>query len=135
MDSGLWAALIGIVAGAMGYWFATFSVQPILRFREVRNNVLMNFTYYAQVVNADGLNDAMQVLFRERVLANRKSSAQLHAAINDLPKWYSWLLRWNGLDPSKAAGHLIGYSNTRDWEDAHKLENAIRGCLGLPEEE
>jgi hypothetical protein len=45
----------------------------------------MDFIYYAQVVNADGLNDEMKTLYRERVLANRKSSAQLTVAILDLP--------------------------------------------------
>ena len=134
MDSGLLAAFIGIAAGAVGYWFSMFAMQPILRFREVRNKVLMDFIYYAQVVNADGLNDDMQRLFKERVFANRTSSAQLHAAINDLPVWYAWCLRRRGLDPTKAATHLIGYSNTREWDAAHKVENAIRRCLGLPED-
>jgi hypothetical protein len=134
VDVTLWAMLIGIVAGALGYWFTTFYMQPILRFRDLRNQVLMDFIYYAQVVNVKNLNDDMQALFRERVLANRRASAQLSAAIQDLPRLYLFYLKRRGLAPKKAAIHLIGYSNTTDYEDAHKLEDAIRRKLGLPEQ-
>ena len=96
MDVNLWAVLIGIVAGALGYWFTTFSMQPILRFRDFRNQVLMDFIYYAQVINADGLNDKMKALYQERVLANRRASAQLSAAIQDLPRWYLFYLKRRG---------------------------------------
>ena len=132
MDSGLWAALIGLVAGAGGYWFVTFSMQPILRYRDVRAKILIDFTYYAQVVNADGLDEGMQRLYRERVLENRKSSAQLQAAVEELPSWFLWYQHRRGRRPAEAASHLIGYSNTRDWKDAPRLENAIRRKLGLP---
>lgn len=85
MDPKLVAVFIGIVSGATGYWFITFSIQPILRYKNIRNQVLMDFIYYAQVVNADDLNEEMKALYRERILANRKSSAQLTAAILELP--------------------------------------------------
>jgi len=134
MDVNLWAVLIGIVAGALGYWFTTFSMQPILRFRDFRNQVLMDFIYYAQVINANGLNDKMKALYQERVLANRKASAQLSAAIQDLPHWYLAFLRHKGHRPEEAARHLISYSNNTEYEEAHKLEDAIRRKLGLPKE-
>lgn len=132
MDSGLWAALIGVLAGAAGYWIVTFTMQPIIRYRDVRAKILIDFTFYAQVVNADGLDEDMQLLFRERVLENRKSSARLQASVEELPLWYLWYLHRRGCRPAEAATHLIGYSNTRDWKDAPKLENAIRRKLGLP---
>ncbi len=126
MDVSLWAAIIGIVAGAIGYWFTTFSMQPILRFRDFRNQVLKDFIYYAQVINADGLNDEMQQLHRERILANRKTSAELAAAILDLPSWYLSCLKSKGQSPTEAAKHLIGYSNTTDYDQAHKVESLIK---------
>ena len=134
MDIGLLTALIGLVAGAFGYWFTTFSVQPILRFRDLRNQILMDFIYYAQVINAEGLNEDMQSLHRERILANRRASSQLSAAIQDLPKWYLFYLKHRGYRPEEAARHLIGYSNTTEYEQSHKVEAAIRRQLGLPEE-
>jgi hypothetical protein len=133
LDSGFFATLIGIVAGALGYWFVTFSMQPILRYRDVRAKILMDFTYYAQVVNANGLSDEMQKLFVERVRENRKSSAQLQAAVCELPFWYSWYLGLRGLKPAEASRQLIGFSNTTNWTDAPPLENTIRRALGLPQ--
>lgn len=85
MDVGLLSAIIGVLAGAFGYWFTTFNMQPILRFRNIRSQILMEFIYYAQVINADNLNDDMKKLYKERVLANRRSSAQLSAVIQELP--------------------------------------------------
>ncbi|MDO9269754.1 MAG: hypothetical protein Q7T96_11680 [Methylobacter sp.] len=92
----------------------------------------MDFIYYAQVVNAEGYNDEMQKLFRERVLANRKSSAQLSAAVQELPYWYLLFLKCKGYAPEAAASHLIGYSNTTDYDQADKVEDFIRRKLGLP---
>ena len=132
MDIKLQAVLIGIVSGSVGYWFSTFSVQPVLRYRNIRNQVLIDFVYFAQVVNAEGLNDEMQKLYRKRILANRKSSAELNAAIVELPFWYRAFLKIKKLNPIQAARHLIGYSNTTDYEQSHKLENSIRKNLGLP---
>lgn len=134
MDVELWAVFIGIVAGVVGYWFSTFIMQPILRFREIKNQILMDFIYYAQVVNADNLNDEMKALFRERILANRKKSAQLSAATIDLPRWYLSYLKRKGITPLEAAQHLIGFSNTTQYEQAHKVQGAIRRKLGLPPE-
>jgi len=138
MDPNLLAALIGIVAGAIGYWITTFWVQPILRYRNIKNQILMEFIYYAQVINPDGLNDEMEKLYRERILANRRSSAQLTAAIQELPQWYKKLylkIFEKNTQPEEAAKHLIGYSNTKEYEMAFKLQTAIRKKLGLPYEE
>ena len=134
MNINLITALIGILAGAVGYWFATFSVQPILRFREIRARVHSEFIFYAQVINADNLNDEMKELHRERIRSNRKSSAELSAAYIELPGWYRRYLRWRGRRPEEAVKHLIGYSNTYDYDDAHSLEDKIKKALDLPRE-
>lgn len=132
MDVSLWAAVVGIVAGAVGYYVATFWIQPILRYRDIRNRVVMEFIYYAQVINAEGLNEEMQALYRERVKSNRKTSAEFSASILDLPWLYLSYLHRRGRRPDHAASHLIGYSNNTDYDEAHKREDAIRRLLGLP---
>ncbi|HDO25887.1 MAG TPA: hypothetical protein ENG95_04520 [Nitrospirae bacterium] len=76
----------------------------------------------------------MQKLYRERVLANRDTSANLTAAIMELPAWYLSYLRKRGQDPEEAARKLIGFSNTREYEQSHKVESYIRKNLGLPNE-
>jgi hypothetical protein len=134
MDINLVTALIGIAAGALGYWLSTFHIQPILRFHDVRNQVLIDFIYYAQVVNAVGLNDEMQKLYRERVLANRRASAQLFAATQSLPCWYRCYLNLKKWAPEEAAKHLIGFSNTTEYEQAAKVQAFIRKKIGLPAE-
>jgi len=132
MEIKLLALLIGVFFGAIGYWFSTFSMQPILRYREIKNQILMDFIYYAQVINAENLNDEMKKLYRERILANRKASAQLSAALLVLPRWYRFYLNWKKLNPSSAASNLIGFSNTTDHDKAYDRENFIRKSLGLP---
>ena len=134
MDVSLWAALIGIMSGAIGYWVSTFVMQPMLRFWDLRNKVLRDFIYYAQVINADGLNEDMKQLYRERVLSNRKASAELAAAILDLPSLYLFYLKRKGQVPAEAAKHLIGYSNNTDHDQAYRVETHIRRHLGLPKQ-
>lgn len=132
MDTTLFSVLIGIIAGAIGYWISTFYVQPVLRFREVRNQILRDFIYYAQVVNAEGLSEDMQKLFNERILANRKASAQLSSAVLDLPRLYRCFFKRRCHNSKLAATSLIGFSNTYDYDQASKVEGEIRTLLGLP---
>ena len=134
MDINLITALIGIFAGAVGYWFATFSVQPILRFHEIRTRIHSEFIFYAQVINADKLNEEMQALQKERIRSNRKSSADLSAAYIELPCWYRRYLDYRGLRPEEAVRHLIGYSNTFEYDESHDLEDKIKRALDLPRE-
>jgi hypothetical protein len=131
MDKSLITALIGVASGAIGYWFTTFWMKPILQYRELRSSVLADFVFYAQVVNADGLNDRMRKLYEDRVASNRRHSAELVACLLDLPIWYRWWLRVRGQSPEKAARHLIGYSNTTDYDDADKVARAIKNALGF----
>ena len=130
MDEKLLAVLIGVVAGAAGYWINTFWMKPILQFKELRGKVFADSIYYAQVVSAEGLNERMQKLYEDRVFANRRSSADLAACIVDLPSWYKWWLRRRGFAPQRAASHLIGYSNTSDYDQAAKVMRVIKKSLG-----
>lgn len=130
MDDKLLAVLLGIVAGALGYLVATFWVQPILKYREPRMKVFADFIFYAQVVNVEGMNERLQELYEERVLANRRSSADLVACIEQLPTWYWGWLRCRGIHPECAASHLIGFSNTTNYEEAAKVMRAVKKSLG-----
>lgn len=134
MDTNILTAIIGLVAGAGGYWFTTFWMKPILQYREIRSKVLADLIYYAQVVNADGLGQRMQELLSERIHANRRAAAELAACLYELPRWYLWWLNWIGQKPDVAATNLIGYSNTSDFDMAEKRVQIIRKSLGLPAE-
>lgn len=131
MDEKLIAVLLGIVAGAIGYWISTFWMKPILQYRDIRIKVFADFIFYAQVVNAEGLNDRMKKLYEDRAMSNRRNSADLAACLNELPSWYKWWLHRRGQSPARAISNLIGYSNTTEYEAAEKRVVAIKRALGF----
>ena len=85
MDEKLLAMLLGIISGGIGYWITTFWMKPILQYRELRLKVFADFIFYAQVINAKGLNDGMKALFEDRITSNRRNSADLAACLIELP--------------------------------------------------
>ena len=131
MDEKLLAILIGVIAGAVGYWFTTFWMKPILQYHELRSKVLIDLIFYAQVINADGLNERMKSLHEDRVLANRRLSAELTACLLELPFWYKRGLQLRGHKPERATADLIGFSNTTEYEAANKRVERIKTALGI----
>ena len=134
MDEKLFAVLIGVVTGTVGYWFTTFWMKPVLQYRELRSKVLIDLIFYAQVINADGLNERMKELYEERVVSNRRLSAALTACLLDLPFWYKWWLRSRGHMPALAATELIGFSNTTEYEAAANRVERIKAALRIKAE-
>lgn len=128
------SALLGVAAGAVGYWITTFWMKPILQYRDLRRKVFADLIFYAQVVNAEGLNDRMKELYEERIAGNRRNSAELFASVTELPYWYKRWLRRVGQAPETAAKNLIGFSNTTDSDSADKRVQAIRKALGYKAE-
>lgn len=135
MDDKILASLLGVgagaVAGAFGYWFTTFWMKPILQYRELRSKVLADLIFYAQVINADGLNERMKELYEDRVVSNRRTSAELAVCLDELPIWYLWWLRFKGHSPKTATTNLIGFSNTTEYDAAEKRIKRIRAALGI----
>jgi hypothetical protein len=134
MDDKLVAVLLGTAAGAAGYWISTFWMKPILQYKELRTKVFSDFIYYAQVVNAEGLNDRMRKLYEDRTLANRRLSADLAACLSELPAWYKWWLERKGQSPESAVTNLIGFSNTTEYDAADKRVRAIKKALGFKQD-
>ena len=134
MDEKLLSVLIGVAAGAVGYWFTTFWMKPILQYRELRSKILVDLIFYAQVINAEGLNERMQKLHGERIESNRRSSAELVACVLELPVWYKYSLRLKGQSPEQAATHLLGFSNTTEYAAATECVERIKVALGFKTE-
>lgn len=131
MDEKLIAALVGVVTGALGYWFTTFWMKPILQYRELRSRIFADLIFYAQVVNAEGLNERMQKLYEDRVASNRRCSADLAACLLELPFWYRrWLHSRNHM-PDRVVTELIGLSNTTEYDAADARVERIKVALGL----
>lgn len=131
MDDKLLSVLVGITAGAVGYWFTTFWMKPILQYRELKTKILIDLIFYAQVVNAEGLNEQMQKLFEERVKSNRRCSAELTACLLELPWWYKLWLQFRGSNPEAAAENLMGLSNTTEYEAVAKRVDRIKAALSI----
>lgn len=134
VDDKLFAVLIGVMTGTVGYWFTTFWMKPLLQYRELKSKILIDLIFYAQVINADGLNERMQGLYEDRIVSNRKLSAELTACYLELPFWYKWWLRVRGRMPERAATDLIGLSNTRDYDAAANRVERIKTALGIKAE-
>lgn len=124
-------ALIGLVTGVIGYWVNMFWMQPILQYRQLRGKILIALIFYAQVINPDGLNKAMETLFEERLVANRRLSTELTACLLELPFWFRWYLRSRNHMPESAAKALLGLSSTTDYEHAHQRIEKIGGALRI----
>ena len=129
MDDKLVSVLVGIASGAVGYWVSTFWMKPILRYLELRSKVLSDLIYYAQVTNADGLNERMQKLFEERIESNRRTSSELFGCQLELPRWYLCWLKFKGCNPEAAAQDLLGFSNTTEYDAAAKRIERIKKAL------
>ena len=123
--------LTGLATGVIGYWFTTFWMKPILRYRELRSSIHSDFIFYAQVIKPDGLVQRMVDLYERRVESNRKNSADLSACILELPGWYLWYLHTRGYTPEHAPPDLIGFSNNTDYDEARARRDRIKKSLGL----
>lgn len=131
MNEQILTTLIGIATGTMGYWIATFWMQPILRYKELRLQVFSDLIFYANAVIADGMNESVKESYMRRINSNRRHSAELIACYAVLPSWYKILLKYKGHDILTAARNLIGYSNTPNYDDAEKRVNAIKKSLSF----
>jgi hypothetical protein len=131
MEDNLISVFVGTAFGMAGYWVTTFWMRPILRYRELRSKVLYELIFFAQVINADDLNERMRTLYEDRVESNRRSSAALTGCVLELPYWYQAWLRMRGCNPEVAAENLIGLSNTTDYDKADKRIQRIKIALGI----
>lgn len=131
MNEQILTTFIGIATGTIGYWIATFWMQPILRYKELRLRVFSDLIFYANSVIADGMNESVKESCMRRIDSNRRHSAELTACYEILPFWYKFWLKSRGYEVENAARNLIGYSNTPNYDDAVKRVNAIKTALGF----
>ena len=122
---------LGIAAGAAGFLISNFWFQPVLWYRAIRNQVISDLVFYANAINAKGLNDAMKARLEDRIIANRRHSADLVANHVDLPGLYRWYLLRRGERPDGAAVELMGLSNTTEYEEANRRIKKIQEYLRI----
>ena len=132
--SEFWITLVVIFTGAIGFLLATFWFRPILRYSNLKAQILSDFIFYANAINTDGLNEEMKKRGLARAEANRRHSADLEACFQHLPRLYLWLLSRRQEKPDMASKEMMGLSNTSDWEAAAKRIDKIRAFLRFPPE-
>lgn len=126
-----WTVLISIAAGAAGFLVVTFWFQPILRYRSIKYQIISDLFFYANAVNADGLNDEMQERMKKRIQADRRNSSDLEACCPTLPGWYKCWLKIRGEEAEKAAAELLRLSNTFDHMKAADSVDRIKKYLRI----
>lgn len=124
---------LGIVAGGMSFLVVQFWMNPLLRYLSIKHEVTSDLVFYANVVNADGLNEQMQALHEERRQQNRKHGAEIRASYYRLPGWYRWHLSRVDERPVAASKALIGLSNTKEYDLAIKYVAELRESLRIPD--
>jgi len=126
-----WTLLVSLIAGAVGFLTVTFWSQPILRYRSIKYQIISDLFFYANVVNADGLNEEMQERLKKRIQADRRNSSDLEACLPTLPSWYKCWLKKRGEEAEKAAAELLRLSNTFDHMKAADSVDRIKKYLRI----
>lgn len=127
----LYTVLISLGAGALGYLIVTFWVQPVLRYRNIRYQIVSDLGFYRDVVNAEGLDASMKQRLDRRVENNRRSAADLTAIFIALPRLYKCWLCIQGIDVQQASSTLMGLSNTYDYDAAAERIKNIQRLLKI----
>ena len=125
---------LAAIVGGVAFLVVNFWMQPLLRYKDVKHQVISDLVFYANAINVDGMNQEMQDRRWDRCRQNRLHAAELKACSYALPSWYRWWLIRRGESAEKASEMLIGLSNSNDFDIAHKFAENLRSALRLPVE-
>ena len=123
--------LFSVCCGAAGYLIAHFWFQPILKYREIKDQIISDLIFYANAINTKGLNEEMKQRVLDRMVANRMRSAELSASFYKFPKFYRKYLMKTEERPDFACGELIGLSNTSEFNAAQTRIDKIQEYLKI----
>lgn len=119
-----YVSLIGITAGATGYLISTFLFQPILRYREIRSQIISDLVFYRNAIDSSKLDEIMKKRMEDRISSNLRHSADLVAILVELPRLYKYYITKRGINIQGAISELRILSSTFEYESAAKrIEN------------
>jgi hypothetical protein len=124
--------LLSLAVGVVGYLLATFWMQPIVHYLQLKQQVASDLVFYANAFNFRHGSPAIKQRAEERVSANRRHAADLVACHNRLPAPYRWLLRRRRENPSRAASELLRISNQSNASAAEPMIRTVEQCLRFP---
>jgi hypothetical protein len=123
-------AMISFAFGAFGYIITQFWLRPILRYRQLKQQVASDLTGYAIAETVDGADKKADRQAKDWLAAIRRHSDELSSSYSyDLPPWYRLVLQRRGESPVEASKHLMKLSNTRNPEHAKGHVEKIKACL------
>jgi hypothetical protein len=127
--------LLGIGAGAVGYLIATFWVQPILRYREIKYRDAADLVFFANALDLQKQDGTLREDTLQRKDSNRRCAAELNAICSSLPFWYRWMLKKQNENPIEASKDLLGLSNSSDRDEAQDLIKDVKNNLRMSEKD
>ena len=122
------AALSCFLLGAFGYVIYKFWMRPILKYRRLKKDATTTIASYLDTINSNNKemadmadNDAIE----NKVKTIRKLSGDLKTCFyEDLPKWYTLLIKRREESPVDASKHMMVLSSTREY--SHARNRAVR---------
>ena len=123
--------MFSVCCGTIGFLIAQFWFQPILKYREIKGQIIYDLIFYGNAINAKVPNEEMKQRVLDRMVANRVRSAELAACFYKFPKFYRKYLTLNGERPDFACGELIGLSNTNELDTAQARIEKIQTQLKI----
>jgi len=131
MDNFILTILSSVISGAAGYVIARFWLQPVFQYREIKMQIISDLVFYANAINPNGLNEEMKQRVLDRMIANRRHSANLTACYYSLPRKCRDYLIKKGEYPDKASSEFIYLSNTTEYDEAIKAIKRIQVLLRI----
>jgi hypothetical protein len=126
--------LCSLVAGGSGYLIATFWMNPILRYLQIRHAVISDLIFYDNVISPENISEELKKRYEKRRVSNKKHAAEIAASYYRLPKWYRWLLKKREEDPIMASKSLRALSNSSTHDDAEKPRERLKKSLCIAKE-
>lgn len=103
--------LISFVIGAAGYLVVTFWMSPLLRYIQMRHEVIVDLVFYANTYHEESSGEILKLRAVERRESDRRHAAEFAACYYRLPWFYKAWLRICDENPVGASKELIALSN------------------------
>ncbi len=122
--------IISFLCGSFGYIILIFWVRPIWNYKKIKKMVIQDLTDYLNSINEEDEGESIYGTITHNAENLRRHSVDLTECFyGSLPAWYKILLQSRGESIEDASKHLMGLSNTRNYDHAKNRMEKIRQSL------
>ena len=126
------AIAVSFVVGFLGYIIIRFWIIPIFKYRKLKNQVINDMTHYLNSINQEDEGESIYGEINNISKSMCKNASDLTDCFHyTLPEWYKMLLNSRGESPEDATKHVMGLSNTRNYDHAQNRLEKIRQSLKI----